>query len=586
MRLRHWLGPALHDLLRPWRTRLAMAVALQAVAGLSGLLPWLAIAAIGTRLGQPGQWLDDLAVRAWLLAAVVGLFTWLLAQTLALHLTHQVDARLCLHIRQRLATHLLRLPLDWFRRAGNEGVASLVEQDVRALHQLVGHAPADVVNLLLVPLAAALILLWAQPWLALFCLVPLGYAAWGFRRLRSPGFAQAAEARNRSMQALLQDYGEFAAHLDLVRLYPAAGLAQRLQQRRETFEQAFDAWVRQVGGLGARVQVALGTPWLCAWVMLGAWLLPGAALAAGPVCLFLLLVRAMAAPVQAMGHGLDALMAARQAAQRLQAVFDLPPLPEPLPSQARLPSDASVRVHGLGFTYPGQALALGPLDLYLPSGSFTALVGPSGAGKSTLASLLARHMDVETGSVQLGGVDLRDLAEADRHAQVCLVTQGAAVLPLTLAENIALYRPRAALADIRRVARLACLDARIMALPGGYDSHAVADVRLSGGECQRLAIARALLSSAPVLVFDEPTSALDPHTERALRQAWQHDHGRTRLVVTHRLPSVMHAEQILVMDQGRIVERGTHAQLLAAVGLYSRLWHAQAPEYDALETCS
>lgn len=576
------LGPELRALLRPFRARLWLAVALQAVAGISSLLPLIALGQLADSLHRAPPLAP--AVAGWVWLAVLGSALWLGGQTLALYLTHDVDANLCNGLRVRLAEHLQRLPLGWFARLGADGVTRYAEQDVRALHQLVGHAPTDLVNLLLIPLATLAYLLWSDSLLALWCLLPLALGALGYWRLGSAHYREDVEQRNLAIQQLFGDYSQFAGNLGLVRQFPGAGIHQRLQQAVQGFDQRFSHWVSRAGHLAALIQVVLGAPWLLAWVVLGA-LLPGMAeVGAAQLCAFLLLLRAMAAPVLAMGHGFDALHDARASAQRLQALLSTPPLPEPAAPQA--PRDASVELRNVSFAHDAVPV-LSAIDLRLEPGTTTALVGPSGAGKSTLAGLIARFMDVDSGQVLVGGVDVRQIASRQLQQHLALVLQQAGALRLSLAQNIALYRPDASPAQIRQAARAACLDSRIMALPKAYASIVDDDVRLSGGELQRLAIARALLSAAPIMLLDEPTSATDPQTERALRTAlWQGAAGRTRLIVAHRLATIRHAEQILVLCDGRIVQRGQHQELLAVEGLYRQLWLEQMPSTDYLESVS
>uniref|UniRef100_UPI000651D0CC non-homologous end-joining DNA ligase n=2 Tax=Pseudomonas aeruginosa TaxID=287 RepID=UPI000651D0CC len=205
------------------------------------------------------------------------------------------------------------------------------------------------------------------------------------------------------------------------------------------------------------------------------------------------------------------LLGARAAAERLQQVFDQAPLAEG--RSTREPVDGAVALHGLGHAYEGVEV-LADIDLELEDGSLVALVGPSGSGKSTLLHLLARYMDAQRGELEVGGLALKDMPDAVRHRHIALVGQQAAALEISLADNIALFRPDADLQEIRQAARDACLDERIMALPRGYDSVPGRDLQLSGGELQRLALARALLSPARLLLLDEPTSALDPQTAR------------------------------------------------------------------------
>ena len=572
----------LSEMLRPFRARLGAAIALQAVAGICSLLPLIALAQLADSLRQA----PPLATSAlnWVVVAVVASALWLFGQTLALHLTHQVDADLCDRLRVRLAEHLQRLPLGWFARLGPEGVTRYAEQDVRALHQLVGHAPTDLVNLLLIPMATLAYLLWSNSALALWCLLPLALGVLGYWRLSSAHYREDVAQRNGAIQRLFSDYSQFAGNLDLVRQFPSAGIHRRVQEAVQQFDQRFSHWVSRAGHLAALIQVLLSAPWLLAWVVLGTLFIGVSEVGAVQVCGFLLLVRAMAAPVLALGHGFDALNNARASARRLQEVLSTPPLIEPDAPQS--PRDASVEMLDVSFSQ-GDVTVLKAINLRLEPGTTTALVGPSGAGKSTLAGLIARFMDVDSGHVRVGGVDVRQIASRQLQQHLALVFQQAGALRLSLAQNIALYQPHASEKQIRAAAKGACLDDWIMGLPKGYASVVDDDVRLSGGELQRLAIARALLSRAPIMLLDEPTSATDPQTERALRTALRDDAaGRTRLIIAHRLETIAHAEQILVLCEGRIVQRGCHAQLLAVDGLYRQLWDEQMSMADQLEFVS
>jgi ATP-binding cassette subfamily B protein len=217
------------------------------------------------------------------------------------------------------------------------------------------------------------------------------------------------------------------------------------------------------------------------------------------------------------------------------------------------------------------------VNLAARPGEMVALVGATGAGKSTLVSLIPRFFDPWSGRVTVDGWDVREVTLASLRAQVAIVLQEPFLLPLTVAENIAYGRPEAAREEIVASAVAANAHEFIAELPDGYDT--VIDERgagLSGGERQRLSIARALLKDAPILILDEPTSALDAETEARLLDAVERlVAGRTTLVIAHRLSTVRRAERIVVVDRGRIVETGTHAQLLAAAGTYARMHSLQ-----------
>lgn len=560
---------ALHRLLRPYYRPLAAAIVLQALAGVCSLVPWIVLGHIAAA-AQPAAELGGL----WPIA-LSGL-VWLLGQTLALYLTHRVDASLCHQLRLKLAAKLQRLPLNWFVHQGEDGVARYVEQDVRALHQLIAHAPTDLVNLLIIPLVAFGYLCTLNMPLALFGLLPLCVAVGLFRAMRARRFRDAFEQRDRTMEEMLASYGSLASHPVAVRQYPQAGVQAQAQAATELFVSAFSQWVQRIGRFSAGTQLLLGAPLLAAWVIAGALGLGHGLLPAAQLCVFLLMVKAIAAPLQAMGHGGDALRSARLAATRLNALLTMPDMVEGT-QQPNLVAPAEIEVRDLSFHYADQPI-LQNISFRLPAGSVTAIVGPSGAGKSSLLLLLARFMDPDCGQIRVAGQSLSSLSDAGRFRLITPVLQQGCALARPLDQNIALYRPEASLATIHAAAKAACLHEEIMARPLGYQSIPGRDLQLSGGELQRLSIARALLSPAPILLLDEPTSALEPQTAVALLRRLRQRSGST-VIVSHRLADVIDADCILVLERGRLVASGSHGQLLAAGGLYRRLWDSQGDTY-------
>ncbi|MCS6871033.1 MAG: thiol reductant ABC exporter subunit CydC [Anaerolineae bacterium] len=266
------------------------------------------------------------------------------------------------------------------------------------------------------------------------------------------------------------------------------------------------------------------------------------------------------------------------AAQHLYSVVDTAPLvAEPTEPQP-VPSDYTLRIENLRFRYAeGEPYALDGVTFTLPQGSAFAIVGGSGGGKTTLVNLILRFWDYHEGLIALGGVDIRQLSASELRARIGVVTQQTYLFNTTIRENLLIAKRDATEAEIVAAAQRAQLHDFIMRLPEGYQTRVGEfGLNLSGGERQRLAIARALLKDAPILILDEPTANLDAQTERDLLTALQTlMHGRTVLLITHRLVGLERMDQILVLQRGKIVERGTQAELLARDGAYKYLYMAQ-----------
>jgi subfamily B ATP-binding cassette protein MsbA len=248
------------------------------------------------------------------------------------------------------------------------------------------------------------------------------------------------------------------------------------------------------------------------------------------------------------------------------------------PGARKLPAvREGVRFENVTFAYEPDKPVLRGFDLIIPAGRAVALVGPSGAGKSTVAQLLPRFWDVQGGRVTVDGVDVRDLELRSLRGVLGLVTQETVLFNTTVRANIAYGQERVDEDKLRACARAAFAEEFILEFPNGYDTEiGEAGVRLSGGQRQRLAVARALYKNPPILILDEATSALDAEAEGIVQRALENlMHGRTTLVIAHRLATVRNADVIAVMENGRVVEQGTHAELLAAGGVYARLANMQ-----------
>ncbi|MEU6412235.1 ABC transporter ATP-binding protein [Microbispora sp. NPDC046933] len=267
-----------------------------------------------------------------------------------------------------------------------------------------------------------------------------------------------------------------------------------------------------------------------------------------------------------------------EAAQFTELLLVPPTVVDPVDPQPLRPADASVRFERVRFGYADGSPLFEDLDLDIPSGAKIGLVGQSGGGKSTLTRLLLRLMDVDGGRILIGGQDIARMRQADLRSLIAYVPQEPAMFHRSVRDNLAFARPGATDAEIFQAARAAHVTEFVESLPDGFDTLVgERGVKLSGGQRQRIALARAILRDAPILLLDEATSALDSESEILVQEAlWQLMQDRTALVVAHRLSTVVRMDRLVVLNRGRVVEQGTHSELLQAQGPYARLWHHQS----------
>ncbi|MFL6735234.1 MAG: ATP-binding cassette domain-containing protein, partial [Sphingomicrobium sp.] len=280
----------------------------------------------------------------------------------------------------------------------------------------------------------------------------------------------------------------------------------------------------------------------------------------------------------------------RQGLIDMEAMFDLLDTPAEVVDPPNAPvlkvSDGHVRFEDVHFGYEPEREILRGLELDIPAGTSLAVVGPSGAGKSTLARLLYRFYDPTAGRITIDDQDIATVQQKSLRGAIGIVPQDTVLFNDTIAYNIAYGGDEAGQGDVEDAAKGAAIDGFIASLPQGYESMVgERGLKLSGGEKQRVAIARTLLKNPPILVLDEATSALDSRTEQAIQATLDRvSESRTSIVIAHRLSTIVNADQIAVLDQGRVVERGTHDQLLRLGGLYAELWERQAAERRLEET--
>ncbi|MEJ7811242.1 MAG: ABC transporter transmembrane domain-containing protein [Gemmatimonadaceae bacterium] len=499
------------------------------------------------------------------------------------YLISSTAERVIARLRQDLFAHLVRLSPGFFTERRTGELTSRLASDVTLLQTVINHQMSELARQILYLAGGITLLLFTHPRLTITTLAVIPIivgAAWLFgRALRiastgvqdriaeATGTAEEAFAQIRTVQSFTREdeetrrYGRHLAEL--------IGAAVGRARLRGIFY-----GVITLTSFGAIVAVL--------WQ--GGRLVLEGSLTAGALVSFLLLAVTVAAAVGALASLFGAYQEAVGAAQR---VFELlateSTVREPLaPAPLALPVRGEVRVEAVSFTYnPSLPDVLHDVTFRIAPGEVVALVGPSGAGKTTIASLLPRFWDVTAGRISLDGVDVRELSLGTLRGAIGIVPQEPALFSGTVRDNIA-YARAATDAEVEAAARAAHATEFIERLPDGFATPVgERGVKLSGGQRQRIAIARVFLKDPAVVILDEATSSLDSESERLVGEAMEELlRGRSTLIIAHRLSTVRRADRLVVLDRGRIVEEGSHAELLAEGGVYARLYRGQFPDEE------
>lgn len=567
------------ELVRPARAAMITAATFTALSAVLSVAPYAALRSMAA------IWLDESDASgwagnpwAWAGIAVVSLFVSHLLYSLSLGITHVAEARLRHDLRRRVVAALSRLPLSKVEQLPRGAIRKMVCDDTAAIHTLVAHVPGDATNAIVGAAAGIAYLLWTDWRLTLallgvwaLALLVLGGAMRGLGNL-TERFGRAQTGLSAATVELLEGIKEIKSFqaMDATRT--------RFDAARANFSQISFHWVGRAGKPLSVVSALLhpAAVFACVAVLAAVFTWRGWTPLSATLPFFLLAPGLPSGVVIFMGltnHIYESRMAAQSTAQLLSEES----MPQGELRTGEGPSPGCVEFDGVSFSYEPGAPVLQDVSFTAEPGTVTALVGPSGSGKSTLARLVVRFYDADQGTVRVSGVDVREASFSWLLSRVAIVLQDVALSHDSVHDNIALGRPGASREEVESAARAACIHERIIRLPQGYDTILGSDGGfLSGGEAQRLTLARAWLQDAPIVLLDEATAHADPASERDIHQALSRlAAGRTVIVIAHRLSTIRDADQILVIDQGQIVERGKHDELLATAGRYAGLWRAQ-----------
>ena len=479
--------------------------------------------------------------------------------------------------RLRLGEHLRRLPMGYFT-AGNIGkISSVLSSDMVFLEENGMTVLADIMNYIFSEAVMVIMLFCIHPWLGVAGLVILAVIWCVSRAMRSETISDSAVMREQS-ENLTEAVLSFAEGIGTIKSYNLLG--ERSRELTDNFarscekniaferhQSAWQRWLQTLYGVGA-VAVLLTALWLESVSALGAVMTIGLLLFVFDVFQPIRQYNGDAARLAIMGKCID----------RVEEVLREPELPDAGTQRMPAPGSApEIEFRDVSFGY-GENEVLHQVSFAQPRNTLYALVGPSGGGKTTIANLLARFWDVQQGSVLVRGVDVRQLPLGTLMHHISMVFQNVYLFHDTLYNNIAMGRPDASREEVIEAARQArCYDF-IMALPDGFDTMVgEGGANLSGGERQRISIARCILKDAPIVILDEATANVDADNESYIQEAISSlCRGKTLLVIAHRLNTIAHADRILVVDSGAIVQAGNHEQLAAQEGVYRRFWSARS----------
>lgn len=553
----------------PWRLGLTIAFLLiSTIASLA--IPALLGGAIDE--GFVAQNLENVGRYGWIIIAVAAVMAF--ASGARFYFISVIGERVLADLRQAVFVHLLGLDARYFDTNRVGELTSRLNGDVATIRGAVGSSFSLALRSMVTIIGALVMMLLTSPILTLA--VVIAAPAILFPVI---AFARRLRGMSRKTQDALADLSAMATEMLGATRTVKSFTQEPIQAAKYDghSEASYQAEVRRLLARSVLVGMVifLGTAALVGLVWWGARSVFEGTVTAGQLAQFLVYALMASGALTNVSEVLGTLQQVAGATERLTEILDTEPTIREAAKPVALPVPAlgTVAFEQVSFSYDGAEPVLAGLDFVVGRGETVALVGASGSGKSTTLSLLQRFYDVSGGTIRVDGVDIRDARLRDLRQRFAYVEQEPTIFAGTIAENIRFGKPGASEAEVEAAARAALVHDFVTDLPRGYDTMVgERGVTLSGGQKQRLAIARAILKNAPILLLDEATSALDAQSERLVQVALEHlMQGRTTLVIAHRLATIRDADKILVLDGGRVIDQGTHEQLVAKGGRYAEL---------------
>ncbi|HJH49235.1 MAG TPA: ABC transporter ATP-binding protein/permease [Merdimonas faecis] len=493
----------------------------------------------------------------------------------ALMSTHIAAFRTARNIRRTAMAHVLKLPLGFFTGNQSGRLRKLIDDNAGLTEDLLAHKLPDLAGTIVTPIAA-IVMLFLFDWkMGLLCLVTMVLALLSMCLMMGGKNAGFFHRYQKEIERMSGEAVEYVRGIPVVKMF---------QQTVYSFK-AFYAAIRDYSDLASQYAMSCRIGQTCFLTFINgafALLIPAALLLSSGRDVRTVLVNfifyALFAPacgqmINRIMYMSEAVMEADEAVGRLDEILGQEPMEES--KVQKRPANAAVSFDHVSFTYPGSDRpALNDVSFSVRPGQVTALVGPSGGGKTTAASLIPRFWDTDSGTVAIGGINVRELNTEDLMRQVAFVFQDTRLFKESLLENIRAARPEASRDEVLSAARAAQCDDILEKLPQGLDTVVgTKGIYLSGGEQQRIALARAILKDAPIVVLDEATAFADPENEHQIQKAFEAlTKNKTVLMIAHRLSTVQNADSIIVLSDGRVIEQGSHESLLALHGVYTGMW--------------